>query len=164
MSIMKNIFFTVLVFILFYSCTDAPDFPDEPQIEFISISKSELQQDDLNTDSLSIFLSFTDGDGDIGSEQNSSEQNIFLIDTRTGFTQDKFKIPFVPPQGTGNGISGTMEILAFTTCCIYPDRTPPCTPSTKFPKDTLQYEIYIVDRAGNESNHVFTGDIILNCN
>ena len=61
-----------------------------------------------------------------------------------------------------------MAILNYTTCCLYPggvfnacDQTEPAV--SQFPVDTLIYEIYIVDRAGHESNRVLTDPVFLQC-
>ena len=52
----------------------------------------------------------------------------------------RFRIPYVPEQGAGNGISGDIRLLLFTTCC---NVLPPCEASTTKPIDTLVYEIFI---------------------
>ena len=87
----------------------------------------------------------------------------FLKDLRTGFESPTFSIPFVPEQGAGNGISGEIAIQVFTSCCIHPETQQICLPFDTYPIDTLVYEIYIVDRAGNASNVVTTDPIMLLC-
>ena len=74
-----------------------------------------------------------------------------------------FKIPFIGEQGVGKGISGEISIVLPTTCCTYPNGVPPCQPSELFPRDTLTYDLYIIDRAGNESNRITTEPIYLRC-
>jgi hypothetical protein len=152
----------IMLFILFTfnSCIKAPDFPIEPVIEFQSISKDVIIQNSIEEDSLIIVFSFTDGDGDLG---DNDSLNVFLTDSRDNFVAERFRIPFVPREGAANGISGDITIRVLSTCCIYPDLTPPCTPSQTNPLDSLFYKIQIKDRAGNESNIIETPRILVRC-
>lgn len=159
-----NQFYIILLFILgLKACINAPDYPDEPVIEYIGVSKSSMIQDNLNTDSLFLYFSFTDGDGDLGHNPNDTSRNVFIRDLRTGNIQDRFKSPYIPEEGIGNGISGDMQLLLYTTCCLFPNNIPPCSAPSQYPIDTLIYEIYIKDRAGNVSNTITTEPIILRC-
>jgi hypothetical protein len=143
------------------ACLDAPNYPDEPEIDFISLSKTVMQQGSLFEDSTFVKISFTDGDGNLGDEDRV---NIFLKDQRdTSETFTTFKIPFIPEEGAGNGISGEITLLLFTSCCIYDNGQAPCTPSTFQPTDTLVYDLYIEDRAGNASNILTLPEITLLC-
>ena len=114
-------------------------------------------------DSIIVTFHFEDGDGDIGRMTGADMNNVFFIDTRTGQIDNTFGIPFVPPQGSSNGIEGDVHIKVYSTCCILPSGDP-CTSSTQFPFDELSYEIYITDRAGHESNRIETPVIHLRCN
>ena len=145
------------------ACSDPPDYPIEPQIEFVGISKDTLSQSDLNEDSLLIRISYTDGDGDLGVDGDSPEQSIFVTDLRNGQLLDQAKIPKVPEQGSSNGIFGELEFRLYTTCCLFPDLIPPCSNPAQYPTDTVVFEIYITDRAGHESNRVQTSPILLLC-
>lgn len=159
MNWLKFTIFASITFVL--ACTKPPDYPIEPVIEFKSLSKTSLPQGNLNTDSLTIIFSYTDGDGDLGNEDNQA--SVFLKDLRTGFESPTFSIPLVPEQGAGNGISGEIAIQVFTSCCIHPTTNQICMPFADYPQDTLIYEIYIADRAGNTSNVIATDPIILRC-
>jgi hypothetical protein len=145
------------------SCINAPDYPDEPVIEYVSMSKTTLTQSNLNVDSLFLTFSFTDGDGDLGHEATDTARNIYIRDLRTGKFQDRFKSPYIPEEGIGNGITGEIQLLLFTTCCLFPDNIPPCSAPPQYPLDTVIYEISIRDRAGNFSNKITTEPIILTC-
>lgn len=158
-----NFLLIVLVLMIPLSCVIAPDYPVEPVLTYNGVSKNTIFQGVSNTDSLYISANFTDGDGDLGDE-NENKFNIFLIDNRTGNLQDKFITPYVPPAGASNGISGELQILVYTTCCFFPDNIPPCESPPQYPTDTISYDIYIVDRAGNESNHITTEQIVISCN
>jgi len=114
-------------------------------------------------DSITVVFHFEDGDGDIGRMTDSDMNNVFVIDSRTGQLDNTFGIPFVPPQGSTNGIEGEVYIKLYSTCCIYPIGDP-CQPSTEYPFNELTYQIYITDRAGHESNLIETTPITLICN
>ncbi|HMQ08163.1 MAG TPA: hypothetical protein PKC30_12745 [Saprospiraceae bacterium] len=146
------------------SCVKAPDFPLEPEIDFVGFSKSTMNQGGLNNDSTFMTISFQDGDGDIGHPANSTMRSLFIIDKRTGNIYNQFKVPEIPEQGVGNGVRGEITVLMYTTCCIFPDLIPPCSAPSQFPTNDLSFEVYLVDRAGNESNRINTGIINLLCN
>ena len=158
----KKLLFSTLILAAFVMCISPPDYPIEPQIEFLGLSKNTMRQGVLGIeDSLFLTFSFTDGDGDLGNlGQAKDSVNIFLTDKRTNQPSERFRIPYVPEQGAGNGISGDMRLLLFTTCC---NVLPPCEASTTKPIDTLVYEIYIKDRAGHESNRILTAPIYFQC-
>ncbi len=65
------------------ACFNPPEFPIEPQIEFLSIQYKEYGTGfDTNYDSLILTLSFKDGDGDLGldaSEDGSPYNNKFYF-------------------------------------------------------------------------------------
>lgn len=143
-----------------YSCTTPPDYPIIPHIEFQSISKTSLQQGFGGEDSVYVILSFTDGDGDLGSSPSDATLNLFTFNRLINQVADSFRIPFVPIQGTKNGISGTIQVRLLTTCC---KSLEPCKPSKTHPLDTLIYDISIKDRAGHVSNIVSTPPILLHC-
>jgi hypothetical protein len=145
------------------SCINAPEFGIEPKIEFVSMSKDTMLQGLNQQDSIIVTFHFEDGDGDIGRMTGADMNNVFFIDTRTGQIDNTFGIPFVPPQGSSNGIEGDVHIKVYSTCCIVPSGDP-CTPSTQYPFDELSYQIYITDRAGHQSNTIETPVIHLRCN
>ncbi len=147
-----------------WQCLDVPNYPDEPYIEFLSISKDTLQQGVFMEDSLIVRFRFEDGDGDIGRESQGGSNNIFFIDERTGTLDNSFGIPVIPQEGAANGVEGEVRIVLFTTCCIYNDGQDPCMPNPSVPFDTIQYRIYITDQAEHKSNEILTTPIILRCN
>lgn len=157
----------VIVFFLFsfvltgiQSCITRPDFPIEPKIEFLSMDRNQMVQNSFNTDSLRVTFSFTDGDGDLG---DMDSLNIFIRDNRDQFLASKYRLPELPAEGAKRGIRGKITVTIYTTCCIFPDGTPPCDISPNYQTDTLRYEIFIRDRAGNISNTIETDPIIILC-
>lgn len=162
---MKSLKYTIIlsfvIAAMIASCVNPPDYPIEPQIEFLSLTKDVMDQTNLLGDSTLLRFSFTDGDGDLGSD---STINAFVIDKRDGFEARKYVIPYIPPQGAANGISGEISFAVFSSCCIYEDNYPPCTVNPNQALDTLVYQVYIEDRAGNVSNTIDSAPIILRCN
>ena len=45
---------------VFGGCINAPDFSETPEISFVGFSKSSMLQGDLNTDSITLIIDFTD--------------------------------------------------------------------------------------------------------
>lgn len=152
---------------LLVSCSQPPDYPDEPQLEYVGVNKTSVLQGSSTApnDTLAIIFSFTDGDGDLGNDDNIS--NIKLFDSRDT-TLTPYKIPPVPEQGSGNGISGEITILvpnrigSGNICCIFPDLRV-CRTDSRYKQDTFSYSIQMIDRAGHESNIIRTETITILC-
>ena len=159
--------FSALAAMILASCVKRPDYPIEPVLNFIGMNKQIIAQGSPSSaaDTLAITFGFTDGDGDLGHPDGTLD--IFLTDSRDGF-EETLKLPVIPEQGSGNGISGEITVLVFNKpfniCCTYPNGQVPCTPSTVFPTDTFSYSIRIRDRAGHFSNSVQSERITILCN
>ena len=161
-TLVSNLALLIMLAMSFGSCLDVPDYPDEPLIEFVSVSKDTMQQGFFQEDSLIVKFTFQDGDGDLGRSAQGEANNIFFIDERTGTIDNTFAIPDIPQEGAENGVEGEVRIVLFSTCCIIPG-IDPCVPDSSFPYDTVQYRIYIKDKAGHQSNEILTTPIILRC-
>ncbi len=158
------ILFYFLVLVSAIRCGLSPGFSDIPEIEFISISKDTINQGSLLTDSLLLVISFTDGDGDLGTERNGVFENIVLTDSRTQVRYDRYKIPPLDIAGAMTGIEGEIILKVYNTCCLFPDNIPPCSRPPQYPFDELQLEVIMIDDSGNESNRITTPKITLLCN
>jgi len=145
-------------------CVTSPDFPVEPKIEFVGFTKNQLRQGSINNDSTYLIISFEDGDGDLGLDESILETNLIVIDNRTEQIYNQYKTPLIPEEGVGNGVQGEMRILMFTTCCVFPDNIPPCESPDLYPTNDITFDVFIVDRAGNQSNTITTPAITLLCN
>lgn len=145
-----------------FACTTPPEFPIGPVLTFETLSKDTLDRGYDDEDATTVTLSFTDGDGDLSGLDTN---NMFVIDTRTGFTEGNFTIPDIPPVGGGNGISGDIIFNLKTTCCNFPEPgLAGCEDVLPgFLYDTVVYEVYIIDQAGNESNKVQLNPIYIRC-
>lgn len=153
----------LLISCIIQACSNNPGFDNAPQIDFISFSKDTLVQGSLFTDSIFLTIAFRDGDGDLGTDVTGTSQNIFIKDSRTNEIFDRFKIPSLPISGGQTGIEGEITMKIYTTCCIFPDGTPPCLAPKEFPTDELSLEIVMQDDSGKMSNTVQTTLITLLC-
>jgi hypothetical protein len=150
-----------IALLCFIGCIKAPNISDTPTLSFISLSKSVMNQGDLNNDSIIVTLDFTDGDGDIGAPTNGTKPNLTVIDNRNGEIYDNIKLPLIPQEGAGNGVKGTIYLKLYNGCCLFDDR-PNCTQSPEL-SNQLSLDISIEDNAGNKSNVVTTSNIELRC-
>lgn len=146
------------------SCISAPEFPDVPEITYEGVNKTTVYQDIAANpnDTLLIFFSFTDGDGDLSMEDYT---DIFLIDSRIPSFQIPKAIPIISEDGAGNGISGEIILQIPNNnsgiCCI--EANFPCPENPQMEQDTFSYSIQIRDRAGNFSNQIQTETITILC-
>ena len=156
----KYILFIAACASLFSSCVSEPVFDNVPFIKFESVTKNTLiQATPIPRDSALTTISFEDGDGDLGGDSLA----IFVIDTRTGNVETQFRVVSIEQPGTSGAISGTISFPIFGSCCIYDNGQVPCTPSNPLIEQELIYEIFIKDRAGNESNRIQVSPITLIC-
>lgn len=161
---MRLVFFSVLISLS--ACINPPEYSDIPVLEFRSFSQPTMKQGIFASDSLIMVLYFTDGDGDFGSDPKSDQKNVYTIDNRTKETFRLYKAPFIPTQGANNGISGTISLKVYSTCCYFPPASgiPPCETDPEYPTNDMTLDVYIEDRAGNKSNVITTPPIKLICN
>jgi len=155
------VFFTLTVFLL--GCNTENQGDEIPVISNVLISKSTMRQGDLNQDSLWVQFTFEDGDGDLGFGSQDSRHEIFIQDSRTNALYNSYKIPDLPPSN-GAQQKGQINLLVFTTCCLFPNPIPPCSAPVQFPTDSLFFIVYIKDRAGHLSDTLQSPLIWLACN
>jgi hypothetical protein len=162
---MARLFAFLAVLLLIGACANAPDFGNEPYIEFREIRNHMIAQSD-QADTIVFTLYFEDGDGDLRPPGDGSA-NVFLRDLRDSTVAFTFASPVIPTEGSGNGIRGTLELragfLRGDICCLYESGQPPCTPAIPIRSDTIYYDIYLFDAAGNKSNTVKAGPVVLKC-
>lgn len=145
------------------SCSQEESADSIPKISLKQLSKTSMIQGDLNQDSLWLVINFEDGDGDLGFGSLDSKQDLFVTDLRTGNLHDAFKLPDLPPSN-GDLQKGSISLLIYTSCCIFPNNIPPCSTPAQYPTDSLSLELYLIDRNLNKSNILNIQEIIINCN
>ena len=147
---MRKVLLFSLIILCFFSCTKKSEYSLTPKISYI-----EMQPKQLNvipaSGSTYITLSFSDGDGDIGFGTN----NLYLKDSRDS-TTIVMEIPEIPGEYNPNlGLKGQFVIeYKAAWLSLRPD-------TAHLTKDTLQWEIYMVDKAGNKSNTINTDTLFL---
>lgn len=128
-------------------------YGDAPRITFESLSADSIQIP--GQEALVLKFTFVDGNGDLVVKQTSGKRDIYLKDSR----DTSFDLSFYLPAETikyateKTGVSGTCTIeLPAAILKLRPDHPT---------RDTLTYEYYLIDKAGNESNRLKTSPIYL---
>ena len=143
------------------SCYKTPQYAITPSLTFNRYeTKSTIY---TLGDTGSLFLDFTDGDGDLGLIKGvDSSSVISYINTKSAtdsfFQQSYYVIPAIPQKGTASSISGTIEMKfkdalfsAYEFYFISRGKT----------IDTFSFKMKINDRAGHVSNEITTPPIIV---
>ncbi len=135
------------------SCRKDSQTSKIPQISWLGMSTDRVRSGQV-TDTVFLHFALRDGDGDLG---RKNEYDIFLIDSRdTTRTELGFAIPAIPEEivNPRKGVEGECQlgIDAARFLILRED----------FPDgDSLYYEFYIQDRAGNKSNRLETPTIYI---
>ena len=160
----KNVLFRCFVIVsvitsLFSCVPDAPNYPDEPYIEFVSISKRTSKAPSQGkSDTIYVTFSFRDGDGDLSFPQNEDTNavaDIIFKDNRADFNffEHKYYMPQIEPESRIKAVSGEITVAASKGLfCLSQQQ-----------KDTVNFTVWIKDRAGHISNSFETGNIIIQC-
>lgn len=133
--------------IIFSSCSkdDGPPFSVVPEIELVGISPDTVTE---FRDVLIITIEYRDGDGDLGQE-DPDVNSLFVRDARLE-NYDGFYIGPIAPIGTEVAITGQLDI-EFPSLFLFGDGAA---------ENTFFY-VYLVDRAGNESNEIVTPTVTI---
>jgi len=97
-------------------------------------------------DSIYMRISFYDKDGDLG-ENFTDDKNLFVIDSRLNLAHE-YRISNIVPGGAEVPIQGELE---WTIPSVYI--------ANGNTSQKVSYSIYVVDRAGNQSNILETQEI-----
>ena len=160
MNLLRNISIPGLALVMagLTSCLEGSQFPDEPEIEFISAVFTDSMDLLGNQVFLGIItIGFTDGDGDIGIRQGDTTKNMFVYQVGIDNGQNQapsdlsYGIPFITPSGQNKNIKGEIDV----------DVNIPSPLSNPYPYDSVFFEIYIEDRSKNQSNVITTPIIAL---
>lgn len=124
---------------------DAADHNPVPKISFVSATPGTVQE---FTDSLVLKISYEDGDGDLG-ENNPDVKNMFVTDNRIGITYE-YRIQQLAPNNSSIPIQGNLNAVLSSVAITDGSASQNAT-----------FSIYIMDRAGNKSNTVTSGTIVI---
>jgi len=143
-----SIFLIISLFVsIFSSCKkDSGEISVIPEIEFVSVTPSNMVE---YQDSLVFTISYRDGDGDLGEDVTGAE-NLFLTDSRNDVTY-KFRIPQLAPDNANIAIQGNLNVTLSSTAILDGSAS-----------QSFNYSIYVVDRAGNQSNTVTSSTVVVN--
>jgi hypothetical protein len=124
-----------------------------PEIKLVGLSGNTIKAGSNQV--IYINFSFSDGNGDLGNKPSSGNYDIYTKDSRDDTTEINYFFPQDLPDNVepGVGVAGTCNLGILAAFVFlrpdHPDR------------DTVRYEVYIKDRAGNESNRFTTPDIYI---
>jgi len=140
----------ILVGVTVVSCDYDLGFGDKPTLEFVDIQPRTVVE---FVDSIVITVSFRDGDGDLGTDDNAN-RNLFVVDNRP-FASDitlDFSLPNLTPDTKNPAIQGNMTIVIPPTAI---------EPGSGLADQFTNFDVYILDRNDNESNRVTTDSILV---
>lgn len=140
MRINNLVLFSLLIIVLLSSCKK--DVDNTPKISMIGTSSTSVTEGRAVT----ISISYIDGDGDLG-ENTSNATNLYLTDTRVNVVY-KYRIQQLAPAGESIGIKGSLNVVV-NGLTITDGST----------SQNVSYSVYVVDRAGHQSNSVMTSVI-----
>ncbi len=119
------------------------EFDRRPVVQLLSVSPQTLV---ALRDTLNIVVKYTDGDGDLGHAHPDSN-SIFATDLRNGVVH-KFRLQPLTPEGQSElPITGNLRILIGGI------------PNLSGQSEKTTFEVFLKDRAGNESNRIPTPEI-----
>lgn len=137
---MKKVFYIVMPLLL-AACGRGSS--EAPQISLEEVGPGTITE---YQDSIYMRISFYDKDGDLG-ENFTDDPNLFVLDNRLGIAHE-FRISNIVPGGAEVSIQGELE---WTINSVY------ITGSES--SEVVDYDIYVVDRVGNQSNILTTPGI-----
>jgi hypothetical protein len=172
LRLFRNWLLILLPLVFLASCLEDLEFPPEPEITFVKVSKTQLNQ----FDSFTMTVGFKDGDGDLGYSSDvsrtcgnnvcdfTSDSSCFLnpiwsailIDMRDSCYVLPYILPDLEQRGRVKSILGEIDLLVPPVFC----KNFGCTVCDT---DTLVYMVILKDRAQNLSNPVLSDTIFINC-
>ncbi len=139
--------------IMLASCEQKNQVSKIPHISLKAFGPDSIR---ANYDTAYIQFSFTDGDADLSNDTLSS---VYIKDKRfdsAGFV--RYDFPSIDPsiEDPKKGLTGIGLVLL-----LNPAPVPRADSFHAIKGDTTSFEMYITDRARNESNHIITPSLII---
>lgn len=129
------------------ACGEEAADPAIPVISYISITPNPAI---AYNDQLVLRITYEDGNGDLG-ENTAGVRNLFVKDSRNDITYS-YRINQLAPSGATIAIQGEIDINLNQAILLSETTT----------KEEVVYEVYLTDRAGNESNLITTDTLLVN--
>lgn len=149
MNKFKSLSYLLLLEVLFVlGCTKVsndPFYDLTPRIELVEIAEDTVVQ---FTDSISLTILYEDGDGDLGNP-DPDVNSIFVKDSRLE-NADEYYLGPLAPAGSTISINGTLKLQLSPTFLLGNGTV-----------EKMVLAIYMVDRAGNQSNVIETAAITI---
>jgi len=142
---MKNLIYLVLISAFLISCKKEEIVNDIPSIELIETSPTQVVE---LMEPIYFKISYRDGNGDLG-ENDPDVHNLILRDPRIDIKYE-YRISELVPGGAEVPISGVL-VFSIPNAFITDGST----------QQTVNFEIYVKDRAGNKSNVINSGTITI---
>jgi len=131
---------------LLSACGKLTEISEVPEIAFESVVPNVVTE---YQDSLYFTISYRDGNGDLG-ENNTDNNDLFIQDSRNQVTYG-FRIQQLAPNNADIAIQGNLNVTLPNTAIINGGAS-----------ESVSYTIWVVDRAGNESNRVNSSTVTVN--
>jgi len=155
---LRNIVYLLLVVLITPSC-QKNDLSKIPQIDLLYCGPSDGKDYvRVNVDTAVLQFSLSDGDADLGNKPGSGKYDIYIRDFRFDTGYQGYYFPEIDGEikDPNKGLSGTC------TFSFIPPTLLPRTDSFHIINgDTTHFEVYIMDVAGNKSNHIITGNVVM---
>lgn len=173
--------------LLVAACAEEVNLGTAPTLEFVSASTTTIRAADepgVPGNTIVFTFNYSDGDGDLGSGEGSGRRyDIRIVDKRPGYPFETQEIDDATGDTTiilldslqenstnynalfdqTGPISGTLRVTLLNVPFTPPrnaiNTTPPAFPRPV--QQFVQFNIQLVDRAGNRSNSVLTPQILI---
>lgn len=130
-----------LVLLALLGCKKEEDPTDPvPKIGLVSIGPSSVVE---FKDSVLIVISYEDGDGDLGGVHPDSS-NLFVVDKRINVPFE-FRVQELVPGGAEVPIKGNLQVVLQNLFL-----------TGSGDEESVNFDIYLTDKAGNKSNVITT--------
>jgi len=170
---------TILIFTVFVlaACQEKMDYPIEPKIAYEGMAYV-MDADSTLTGEVTLSLSYTDGDGDLGLDDNDTLYPFgpndphyynLIIDYMKWDGSTFVETPLL----SWNQQTQTFDTVSFNARfkrCVFNDEVKPISGTIDYkmmvynplsPNDTIKFRVHIIDRALHQSNIIETEGICL---
>ena len=144
--------FIILSCVLFFSC----EKNTVSKIPHISLNGSWPDVIKTGYDTAFVQFAFADGDADVGVDTVSA---VYIKDNRfdsAGYVKYEFPDIDAAIEDPKKGLTGTATVLL-----LLPPPAPRSDTLHTLHGDTTTFELYMTDRANNQSNHITTSPLII---
>jgi hypothetical protein len=158
---MKHLWIIIILATIggFSACKKSSTGSKTPQISLIKVTPNTIRM--ASTDTISISFNIADGDADLGNDPDGTLYDIYMVDSRykggPDVSEDTIALRFPEiPKGAQNPAKGVEGI-----CVLDLDGGYFYVRDDHPEGDTLQFDIYVIDKALHKSNLINTGDIYI---